>query len=261
MNGPTLFARFAYPPNERGLCGPDDHAALLGYASTGDVDRGLSELARRFDGAWPYLQLIAGACSCADPLDPLVVEGYWIGTHLTDRAAGHLLAHEVVDRFRPRVGRHLDQVVDAVRAGLRPTHSFHVFGVYPWVGLLRSGRAEPAVSVLDQCRVRWGTVREVDGDLAVVTSRRLTASLDGRGVELGPAVTETARLARGGEVLAGAVAPGDEVALHWDWVCTAITPGQRRHLASDLAACLSFVNAANPPAAPGARSRRPAALG
>jgi hypothetical protein len=26
--GPLLFARYAFPPNERGLCGPDDHAAL-----------------------------------------------------------------------------------------------------------------------------------------------------------------------------------------------------------------------------------------
>ena len=28
MNGPALFARYAYPPNELGYCGPDDPSVL-----------------------------------------------------------------------------------------------------------------------------------------------------------------------------------------------------------------------------------------
>ena len=30
LPGPVLFARYAYPPNALGYCGPDDPAALLG---------------------------------------------------------------------------------------------------------------------------------------------------------------------------------------------------------------------------------------
>ncbi|MGP8065881.1 MAG: DUF6390 family protein, partial [Acidimicrobiales bacterium] len=58
--GPILFARYAYPPNALGYCGPADHTALLGAASEGDDLRELTHLASRFEGAWPYLELIAG---------------------------------------------------------------------------------------------------------------------------------------------------------------------------------------------------------
>lgn len=237
--GPSLFARFAYPPNERGLCGPDDHAALLGYAASGEVDGGLRQLAQGFEGAWPYLELIAGAAHLADPLDPRVVEAYWIGNRLTRTVAASSLAREVDERFRPRAGRDLDSVVDAVRRGLGPTHAFHVFCVYPWIGLLRSGRTHPALDVLDQCRIRWGEVLELDGDLAVVRAQRLQVA--GGRLVLGPAQAEVVRRSLGGDVLGGELGVGDRVALHWEWVCGRITSGQGHRLEADLAACLAQV--------------------
>jgi hypothetical protein len=48
--GPLLFARYAFPPNDRGLCGPDDHAALRGYAAAGVTGPGLARLARGTGG-------------------------------------------------------------------------------------------------------------------------------------------------------------------------------------------------------------------
>lgn len=59
-SGLLLFARYAYPPNSLGYCGSEDHAALMGYLREGRTDAGLAELARRFEGAYPYLRLIAG---------------------------------------------------------------------------------------------------------------------------------------------------------------------------------------------------------
>jgi len=69
MPGPLLFARYAYPPNALGYCGPGDSAGFLGLASEGVDLRGLSRLAAQFEGAWPYLQLIAGCNGIAEPLD------------------------------------------------------------------------------------------------------------------------------------------------------------------------------------------------
>ena len=43
--GPVLFARYAYPPNALGYCGPADSAGFLGMASEGADLRGLSRLA------------------------------------------------------------------------------------------------------------------------------------------------------------------------------------------------------------------------
>ena len=52
-DGPTLFARYAYPPNERGYCGPADHRSLLEYGAARVVDPGLTQLAQGFASAWP----------------------------------------------------------------------------------------------------------------------------------------------------------------------------------------------------------------
>ena len=59
--GPVLFARYAFPPNSHGYCGPGDHESFFSYGVAGADDRGLRELARQFAGAWPYLELIAAA--------------------------------------------------------------------------------------------------------------------------------------------------------------------------------------------------------
>src|ERR1039458_5353739 len=87
-DGPLLFARYAYPPNALGYCGPGDSQSLLELgADPGSVgnDEGLRRLARRFEGAWPYVELIAAANRIEDPLDLRVVEAYWIGNELLDR--------------------------------------------------------------------------------------------------------------------------------------------------------------------------------
>ena len=83
--GPVLFARYAFPPNSHGFCGPIDHAAFFEYGVAGADERGLRALAQQFAGAWPYLQLIASATGLDDPLDRRVVEAYWVGSPRLDR--------------------------------------------------------------------------------------------------------------------------------------------------------------------------------
>src|SRR5437763_2842096 len=102
--GPTLSARYAYPPNALGYCGPADSGALLEYAAGSVSDAGLAALARQFSGAWPYLTLIAAANRRTDPLAEAVVAAYWLGSPLLERIPARLLAAHVVDRFAGRVG-------------------------------------------------------------------------------------------------------------------------------------------------------------
>src|SRR6187431_2111543 len=80
-SGPVLFARYAYGPNRFGYCGPDDADELLEAGAAGQ-DRVLRALAQRFEGAYPYLALIARSAGIADPLDRRVVEAYWLGNDL-----------------------------------------------------------------------------------------------------------------------------------------------------------------------------------
>lgn len=216
--GPLMFVRYAYPPNSLGYCGPADSTALREYAVAGVADRGLTELARAFAGAWPYLELIAAGTGIADPLDRRVVEAYWVGSRLLEKIPLGQIADSMQDRFRSRVGTGFSFLAEGVLAGGVPHHSFHVFGVYPWVGLLGDDRkAGHALTVLDRCRIRWGQVTAIYGDQATVRSCSLR--WDGRYLALGEPTPETARLSLDGVGITHPVAPGDWVSLHWDWVC------------------------------------------
>jgi len=241
MDGALMFVRYAYPPNALGYCGPADTTAFREYAAAGVADRGLLRLAQAFAGAWPYLELIAGATGIREPLDRRVVEAYWVGSGLLDTIGVGALADSMQERFRPRVGAQFPFLAEGVLAGGVPHHSFHVFGVYPWVGLLRDDRkAGHALTVLDRCRIRWGRVTAVLGDQAAVDCRPLC--WDGRFLTLGEPAHEVARLALDGVGIARGVAPGDWVSLHWDWVCDRLGPGQLRALRRYTLRHLDLVN-------------------
>ncbi len=239
-SGPTLFARFAYPPNALGYCGPDEHRTLLEYAASGVVDGDLRSLAGGFDGAWPYLELIAAASGIGDPLDPRVVEAYWIGNDLLAHVPLSLLASSLEARFRGPAGRGWSRLSEVVTAAPLVQHGFHVFAVYPWVGLLRGLDGGEPLQVLDRCRIRWGRVEEVLDDRAVVRVRRLV--WDGHTLALGPPVVESVFVARDGYGLAGPLKRGDAVALHWEWVCDRLSPHQLASLRAVTASHLDLVN-------------------
>lgn len=226
--GLVLFARYAYPPNELGYCGPADHQALLGYAAAGVSDPGLVQLARSFEGPWPYLTLIAGAAGLDDPFDVRAVEAYWLGNRLLDQIDTTSFGNVLMDRFRRVAGPSWRYLAETIPAGCLPHHAFHVFGVYPWVGLLASGRTDHPLHVLDRCRIRWGRVVTVEGDLVVVRSRLLT--WDGRQLGLGTPQLETVRRALDGASFVGELHPGQWVSLHWDWICDRLTPRQLANL-------------------------------
>lgn len=224
ISGATLFARYAYPPNELGYCGPPDHRALLDYGAEGQVDRGLLELARGFSGAWPYLEFIAGATGIRAPLDRRVVEAYWLGGGLLDTIDMKAFGSSLLDRFRKRAGKGWGYLAEAIPAGAVPNHSFHVFGVYPWVGLLRTGRAATPLEHLEKCRIRWGQVVSSEGDEVTVLSRPL--SYDGTDIGLGERRLETARRAIDGVGFLDPFRPGEWVSLHWGWVCDRLSRRQ-----------------------------------
>ena len=235
-----MFAQFAYPPNELGLCGPSDAPSLLEQTGAAEAGPDLRHAAQGFEGAWPYLQLIAAANHLPDPLDPRVVEAYWIGNDLLDRIPVALLGGSLEDRFRRRAGGQWEPIAAGLEVGARPHHNFHVFAVYPWVGLLRDvGGGEP-LRVLDRCRVRVGRVDAIVGDEAHVTSRSLI--WNGRVLVQDEAEAETVRWRLDGHALAAPPEPGAFVAMHWDWICQSLTAAQVAALERETATNLSIAN-------------------
>jgi hypothetical protein len=176
-----------------------------------------------FAGAWPYLQLIA-TCTDRDPLDVKVVEAYWLGNPLLEEVDLLTMGNSVEDRFRKRAGWDWQLVSEALGSGGRPTHSFHVFCVYPWVGLLQSGIVDQALDVLDRCRIRWGEVVGRTDDRLLVDSQPL--AWDGERLSVAPGRIESVF----SPIDDAQIETGDLVAMHWDYVCQKITSGQHRYL-------------------------------
>lgn len=216
--GPILFARYAYGPNRLGYCGPDDAAELFGQATAGSETDALRRLAEQFEGAYPYLQLIAGANGLPDPLDARVVEAYWLGNELLERVTPRQLGISLDTRFRRRLrGDGWHWLADKPAEGALPMHAFHVLDVFPRLGLLRGGAVDNVLSVIDSCRIRWGRVLERDDDWLVVSAVPMTL-VEGK-LALGPARVEKVRGWQDGAGFLNGVGPGDVVSIHWDWAC------------------------------------------
>jgi len=228
--GPVLFARYAFGPNRLGLCGPEDWRSLLelGAASGGtkakalEIDHGLRDLAAGFEGAYPYLELIASAHGIADPMDPRVVDAYWIGNSLSDGVDPVLMTRSMDTRFRPQLQPGAWKWLEGkAEAGARPTHAFHVFDIFPRVGLMRGGAVTDAVGLMDSCRIRWGRVVEISGESLVVNAVPLDLA-DGK-LALGEPKVQTVRRWLDGTGFVSDVDVGDVVSLHWNWACEVLS--------------------------------------
>lgn len=229
-SGPILFARYAYGPNRFGYCGPDDADELLEAGAAGQ-DRILRALARRFEGAYPYLELIARSAGLPDPLDRRVVEAYWLGNGLLERVGPGEFGASIDARFRSRV-RPADWRWFATKPldGARPVHAFHVLDVFPRVGLIRGGEVAGVLEVIDSCRIRWGRVLDRIGDQLLVSATRLEL-VEGR-LHHGTARIERVQAWRDATGFIDVPEPGDIVSIHWSWACDRLDARQLANLVS-----------------------------
>jgi hypothetical protein len=148
----------------------------------------------------------------------------------------------LLDRLRTSFAGQVTGLLDLVRPGeALAHHSFHVFVVYPWVRFLDRDAATP-VKVMQDCRVRWGTVTSVHGDRATIDSRPLSYT-DGR-LLLGASTPEQVGWRKNGRSLAPRPEAGQTVSAHWDWVCGPLSDGDVDALATATQLSLDVVNAA-----------------
>jgi uncharacterized protein DUF6390 len=214
--GAEMFARYAYAPNQLGYCGPQD-AGTLFAGSRDQIERA----ARQFTGAWPYLEVMSRMTGIADPLERELVESYWLGGGIGSDLDPRMFTAQLLAIIAPQAGHYWAHLTEDLANEATPNHSFHVFAVYPWSRLLGAGPNEQPLSVLDDCRISWGTVLSTDGDSVLILTRRLCWTHSA--LTLSP--PETRRVeTRTGTGLDIAVSPGDLVGVHWGRVCDRLTP-------------------------------------
>ena len=216
--GPIRFARYAFGPNRLGYCGPDEAGELFQQATIGRELPRLRELAAQFEGAYPYLCLIARSNCIADPLDAAVVEAYWLGGGILANVRARDFGDSLDARFRARLrGDGWRWLGSKPEAGAVPNHAFHVLDVFPRLGFMRTGEMDRVVEVMDSCRIRWGRVLERDADSLVVSVVPLEMAA-GR-LQLASPRIERVRGWVDGTGFVEDVARGDAISIHWDWAC------------------------------------------
>jgi hypothetical protein len=219
-----MFARYAYAPNALGYCGPPLGATLR----DGTVDD-VRSAATNFSGAWPYLQVLSTLTGIADPLDYRLVESYWLGGGVGTDLDGGEFFNALLAIIGPQAGRYWSHLTADLACEAAPNHCFHVFGVYPWTRFLGRGMDEHPLSVLDNCRITWGTVVSRAGDDVEVMCQRLV--WDGHALALSEPWARLLDVWADGYSAVPDVAVGDQVAVHWGRLCGRLQREQVRALA------------------------------
>jgi Family of unknown function (DUF6390) len=233
--GTEMFARYAYAPNTLGYCGPPLGAALRD-GSVNDV----RDAATQFSGAWPYLRVLSKMTGISDPLDHRLVESYWLGGGIGARLDPDEFVDELLAIIGPKTRRYWGHLTADLACEAAANHCFHVFGVYPWSRLLGRGMDEHPLSVLDSCRITWGTVLSRDGDDVEVMCQAL--AWDGQALTLSEPSARRLDVWADGYSAMPDVAIGDEIAIHWGRLCGRLQPDQIHALADSTSRQLHVTN-------------------
>ena len=235
LSGPQLFARYAYAPNALGYCGPPDAAAMVG-----GTDAEIRALAHRFSGVWPYLRVLSRMTGIADPLDPRLVESYWLGGGVGADVDPAAFLSNLLTLIGPIAGGYWQHLSADLSNEAAADHSFHVFGIYPWTRLLGRGPDELPLRILDNCRITPARVCERNGSTLTVRARRLR--WDGGQLFLSEEIPRTIEMTTPAAESVSGIAIGDHIALHWDHPCGRLDTGQVERLSATTDRQLSATN-------------------
>ena len=215
--GNLLFAKYAYSPNKLGYCGPAKSGAILDYCVANQSDQGLIKLLKSFEGAYPYLTLIALSNKIEDPFDKRVVEAYWIGNDLLANISDLNFYESLKTRFSKKIKKNsMKWILTKPIAGAKPHHSFHVLDIYTKTGSIRSGVKTNVLDTINNCLIIWGKVTHVAYNMKHVTQVS---------IKYNPIVIKNCKLMFGEvtnkEVFSPFLEPkiGDYVSFHWSNIC------------------------------------------
>jgi hydrogenase maturation factor len=217
MRGAGLAARYAFPPNSRGYCGPASFrkalmASFSGSAGPYALESGLE----KFPVHYAYLSLIARE-NRKKPLDMEVVRAFWTGNRLLDN-----VRHSSVRRFLPRLFRESPargrKLAMSLPAGILPHHSFNSLFVN-----FVTGKVARSVKNYDACCVTPGRVVSVSARSAAVV-RHSVVKRAGRLALVRK--TERIALEKNGVRFVRRLKKGDTVSVHWGMAIERLSPKQ-----------------------------------
>lgn len=243
-SGLLRFSRYAFPPNRLGYCGGEDHAGMYQYMAEKKADGGLRDLAKNFEGAYPYLRLIAQDAGIEDPLDARVVEAYWLGNAWLDQVSPAAF-YRFLERYYKKImaPQRFEILKESLEHGARPHHNFHVFGIFLFLqkGLgISLQRTERVIGAVDGCRISWGQVMAVMGNQLVVNRPPVLMQDDQWVLGQPLPVRVDWKLDEDGRL--PQVQAGDVVSIHWGWASERLARPQLMRLVRDTRKFLELAN-------------------
>lgn len=237
MDGLERGAGYSLPPCSLGLCGQKGSAdVLFGYIDKKKSKEEVKKEFRKFEGLYPYLELIASESSMK-PFDSKVIDAYWIGNELLENVRISKFRKMIMDKFSGKGKLPLavaKRFASLLPEGAIPHHSFHVL----YFNSI-TGRLSPSIRLLDKCRIGWGKVERVGKKNAIVSSSPL---LFRKGLYfLGRARKEEVSLMYRGRQLVNPK-KGDIVTFHWGIVVDILTEEQRDNLRAYTLRSIKGVN-------------------
>lgn len=168
------------------------------------------------------------------------MEAYWIGNGLLENVEKkkfyrHLLEDQGIKK---KIGaKPFESVAGKIISGAAPHHSFHVLNIWRRTGHLDR---EHTLDSMEQCRISWGRVINVEGPFINVSSEPLILS-DGK-LKLGAVVRRRVirNLESFGDI--AEVAPENLVSIHWGIPCEIITPRHAAYLKKYTLRSIEFAN-------------------
>lgn len=218
MDGLELAARFSYITNSMHYCGPSAAGpAFLRYLEKKDNAEEVRAGLEKFEGLYAYLSVIAEATG-KDFTDYDVVQAYWIGSQLLDKL-DHEHLKEIIRRLVQRgfPAKLAEERIKHMPRGVAAHHDFNV--LYMGVGLT-SGKVEPTLANMENCRINTGRVVEVATNLTVMAHKLLYK--DGKFL----LSEEEPRTVTYLPEMLGPVKLGDIVAIHWGFAPLILTKEQ-----------------------------------
>jgi hypothetical protein len=223
LTGALTCARYAFAPNLYHYCGPDTHGDLQGYLKEEMSDPGLVEHLTKFETLYPYLQSIAHANGLADPLDPRVVESYWVGHPFLEKVTPQqvYLALTEAQKLPKRLPqKEFDSLLPKIGQHPRLHHSFHVFNVFTQTG---HATLKHTVETMNECRIGWGQI------INIFKLTLSTQKLIYKDSEL-KFIPTTREVIVPSESLLKSLKVGDWVSFHWGFVCDKLSLIQVKRL-------------------------------
>ena len=240
MDGIFRCSRYSFGPNRLHYCGPDANHEMKAYLKEGRSDGGLSLILKQFDTLSKYLRLIARSNNIADPFDDKVVEAYWIGNEFLESIEKNALYRHLIDdhKLKKKISlKDFDALVSKIGQGAVPHHSFHVLNVWRRTGHLER---DHTVESMDECRISWGRVREVEGPVITVETEPLV--LKDMKLGLGKPIVRKITRHLETDTDIDLLEKNDIVTIHWGVPCEVITPKQAAVLKKYTMQNIAFAN-------------------